>query len=232
LKIGPISLKHREKPESKENVPAADRTSSSETIVATGDVASDQISIPGESLEEEEEQEELSFIAAQDEEQEEGGDGAFDRMSRFKDTTMHKLAPIGRAGKSQLRTFRAEGKDLKKLLSSKEILIYKTDAIAILLRKSGGLIEFLENYDKLIREGYVLSHNEPVDTFFEIPIAGVKTKLGKLYFFHHRKHTTSTPPPEPEIRGGLDQKQIASVFSESSLIVSNNTDQRQLSPQA
>jgi hypothetical protein len=137
-----------------------------------------------------------------------------DRISRIKGTTVDKLSPLGRAGKSQLSMFRAEGKDLKKLLSAKDLTIYKTDAIAVMVRKSGGLVEFLDGYDRLIREGYVLSHQEPIDTFFEIPIAGIKTKLGKLYFFHHRKYTTMDPPPDPQIRGGIDQKEVAAVLSQ------------------
>lgn len=149
-----------------------------------------------------------------DDDEDDGSTDWNDRISRIKGTTVGKLSPLGRAGKSQLSMFRAEGKDLKKLLSAEDLTIYKTDTIAIMIRKSGRLVDFLDGYDKLIREGYVLSHQEPVDTFFEIPIAGIKTRLGKLYFFHHRKYTTMDPPPDPQIRGGIDQKQVAAVLAQ------------------
>lgn len=68
---------------------------------------------------------------------------AFNTISRLTITAKDKLSPIARSGISQLNVFMEEGSDLRKLLSSKEIIIYKTDAIAIILRKYGGIIEFL-----------------------------------------------------------------------------------------
>jgi hypothetical protein len=146
---------------------------------------------------------------------EESAEIALDRISRLTVSAKDRLSPIAKSGISQLNVFREEGNDLKKLLSAKEIIIYKTDAIAIMLRKYGGIIEFLDAYDKLIREGYVLDHSEAVESFFEIPINGIKTRLGKLYYFHHRKYTAITPPQDLPVMGsrnGPDEKYIAEVF--------------------
>ncbi|AIF82590.1 hypothetical protein NTE_00509 [Candidatus Nitrososphaera evergladensis SR1] len=162
---------------------------------------------------------------------EESAEIALDKISQLTITAKDRLSPIARSGISQLNVFKEEGNDLKKLLSSKEIIIYKTDAIAIMLRKYGGIIEFLDAYDKLIREGYVLDHSEPIESFFfEIPINGIKTRLGKLYYFHHRKYTAAAMPPfEPSpssssatavTDGGRDdnscKKYVAAVFLKGS----------------
>jgi hypothetical protein len=121
---------------------------------------------------------------------------ALDRISQLTLTAKERLSPIAKSGISQLSILKEEGNDLKKLLSSKEVIIYKTDAIAIMLRKYGGIIEFLDAYDNLIREGYALDHSEPIESFFfEVPINGIKTRLGKLYYFHNRKYTAATMPP-------------------------------------
>lgn len=123
-------------------------------------------------------------------------ESALDRISQLTLTAKERLSPIAKSGISQLSILKEEGNDLKKLLSSKEVIIYKTDAIAIMLRKYGGIIEFLDAYDNLIREGYALDHSEPIESFFfEIPINGIKTRLGKLYYFHNRKYTAATMPP-------------------------------------
>jgi hypothetical protein len=216
VKLGPIDLTRKNGGSSKES-----QTGKAETA---GDVKEPiiinqpkqvelevQLGLPQEAM-----TEELEGANPQAKEQEEndddGGTDCNGRIPRIKGTTADKLSPLGRAGKCQLNVFRAEGKDLQKLLSARDLTIYKTDAIAVMIRKSGGLVEFLDGYDKLIKEGYVLSHQEPINTFFDITFAGVKTKLGKLYFFHHRKYTTMDPPPEPQIRGGIDQKQVASAL--------------------
>jgi hypothetical protein len=218
VKLGPIDLTRRNGDSSKES-----QTDKAETA---GDVKepiiinqSKQVELEVQlELQQEVMIEELEGASPEAKDQGENDDDSStdwnDRISRIKGTAVDKLSPLGRAGKSQLSMFRAEGKDLKKLLGAGDLTIYKTDAIAVMIRKSGRLVDFLDGYDKLIREGYVLSHQEPVDTFFEIPIAGIKTRLGKLYFFHHRKYTTMDPPPDPQIRGGIDQKQVAAVLAQ------------------
>lgn len=113
-----------------------------------------------------------------------------DRVSDAKDNAVDKLAPISAAGRTQLRGLKEESSDIKKIFQSKDLTFFKTKSFAIVLRKLGGLSEFLEECDKLTKEGYRLVFREPVETIFEIPIPGVHTPLGTFYYFQHVKYIT------------------------------------------
>ncbi len=115
---------------------------------------------------------------------------AADRVSEAKENTAEKFAPLTTASREQLHALRDETRDIKKIFQSKDLTFYKTEAFAIVLRKLGGLPEFLEECDKLTKEGYRLVFREPVETLLEIPVPGVHTPLGTFYYFQHIKYIT------------------------------------------
>ena len=55
-----------------------------------------------------------------------------------------------------------ELKNLKEIMDSNELIFYKTESLAVVLRKLGGLHQFLEAFDKLTKEGYLLVWQEPI----------------------------------------------------------------------
>ena len=81
--------------------------------------------------------------------------------------------------------FKEEAKDLKKIMDSHEIIFYKTEALAIVLRKLGGLYEFLEAFDKLAKEGYLLVWQEPIQP---IAIPFTSKMYGSFYYFQNQKY--------------------------------------------
>ncbi|MEO9320274.1 MAG: hypothetical protein ABI361_06345 [Nitrososphaera sp.] len=211
MKLGPIDFKRREKAETETSDPlkgqgveeAAAAISASATGIAKMDDISEISADPGVNADSDKIELAVADYAEDESSDSDDGEdehyGLQDRFSKIKGTTVKTLSPLGRAGKFHLKTFKEEGKDLKKLLSSKEVVIYKTDAVAVLLRRLGGYFEFLEEYNKLVREGYTFAYSEAVESFFEIPVAGIKTKLGKLYYFHHQKYASgseATIPPD------------------------------------
>jgi len=56
--------------------------------------------------------------------------------------------------KEQLEYMKKDSKYLKKIIQSKKVVLFKTDATAILIRKKGNEEDFFKEYDKLTGEGY------------------------------------------------------------------------------
>lgn len=112
------------------------------------------------------------------------------RMKRFKpkkfigDFKEH-LTPIKEITKYEAVGVKEELKDRKRILESKDLVFFKTDAVAVVLRKLGGLDEFLAAVDKLTKEGYLLVAWEDVRAS-SIPL--VKGMLGTLYIFQRSKY--------------------------------------------
>ena len=88
---------------------------------------------------------------------------------------------VGKIGKVYVGGAKEEGKDLKKIMESKDLVFYKSDAFAIVLRKLGGLYQFLDACDTLTKEGYTMVNSE--DVF----LVG-RVKLGSFYYFQHKKY--------------------------------------------
>ena len=57
-----------------------------------------------------------------------------------------------------------EAEDIKKALEKKDLIYLKTDALVVVIRKLGGLDEFLAVFEKLTKEGYLLVWTEPVSS--------------------------------------------------------------------
>ena len=111
-------------------------------------------------------------------------------MKRFKpkkfigDFKQH-LTPIKNITKYQAASVKAEAQDLKKIFESKDLVFYKTDAVAVVLRKLGGLNEFLAAVDKLTKQGYLLVAWEDISGS-SIPLIG--GMLGTFYIFQRSKY--------------------------------------------
>jgi hypothetical protein len=191
-------LKRREK---QQQSAGATQSSSAQAMTSETEMIKEPYEVRGIGDDEEHQQNDDSVGLPDTDQDLEASNSLQERLTRMKGAATKTLSPLGRAGKIQLQTFKDEGKDLKELLASKQIVIYKTDAVAIVLRKLGRFFEFLDEYNKLVQEGYSFVYSEPVESFFEIPITGIKTKLGKLYYFHHQKYADVGASIVPNLTG-------------------------------
>jgi hypothetical protein len=85
--------------------------------------------------------------------------------------------------KFHLLNVKKEGDDIRKALAKKDLIYLKTDALAVVLRKLGGLDEFLAVFEKLTKEGYLLVWTEPVSSVLPIGMGLV----GNFYYFQKGK---------------------------------------------
>ncbi len=123
---------------------------------------------------------------------EEVGESIKEEISDFKEDAEEKISPVKEAvkevGKEQLEAIKKEAQDMKRIFESKDIVFFKTDEMAIVLRKMGGLDEFLATVDKLTKQGYRLIFKEQVR---DIPLPlGFKLPLGTFYYFQKAKYIT------------------------------------------
>ena len=81
--------------------------------------------------------------------------------------------------KIHLLNVKKEGDDIRKALAKKDLIYLKTDVLAVVLRKLGGLDEFLAVFEKLTKEGYLLVWTEPVTSILPIGFRLV----GNFYYF-------------------------------------------------
>ncbi len=91
---------------------------------------------------------------------------------------------VKKIGKTYGHGVKEEAKDIKKIMESPELVFYQTDAFAIVLRKLGGLYDFLAVCDKLTKEGYTMVNSEDVKG---IPGFGI-VPVGSFYYFQHKKY--------------------------------------------
>jgi len=111
-----------------------------------------------------------------------------EHLGEIKDQGREYLGITKSLTADQLRNLKSEALDLQKIFKSKDFVYYKTDAIAIALRKLGKTKEFMDEVDKLTREGYRLVHQEVIRN---IPLGGgFSFPLGSFYFFQHTKYIT------------------------------------------
>ena len=118
------------------------------------------------------------------------GKKGFEKSSEFSVKSFKEAKDVVTTDsiKEQLDSLKAEGKRLKKIFQSKEIIQLKTESIAILLRKMGREDEFFAAYEKLTREGYRLVLREELR---EIPLStGFNFQIGVYYYFQHKKYIT------------------------------------------
>lgn len=108
----------------------------------------------------------------------------------LKEKAQEKLEPVKEVAEGQASGWKEEMSDLKRIFQSKDLVFYKTDAFAIVLRKLGGLDEFFAACDKLAKEGYSMVFAETIKPPVDIPIPGFKIPLGTFYYFQHKKGVT------------------------------------------
>lgn len=100
------------------------------------------------------------------------------------DADIHKVTDkTGAIAKFSLEGVKKEGEDIKKALEKKDLIYLKTDALAVVLRKLGGLDEFLAVFEKLTKEGYLLVWTEPVTSILPM---GFRL-AGNFYYFQKGK---------------------------------------------
>jgi hypothetical protein len=113
-------------------------------------------------------------------------DSVIDKISDVKETTAENLVTAKELASYQASGLKSEGQFLKKIFLQKEMILMKTDAVVIVLRKLGTNEEFFELTDKLTKDGYRLSHVEDIQNF---PLGfGFNYQLGSLYYFQHTKY--------------------------------------------
>jgi len=72
---------------------------------------------------------------------------------------------------------------LKSLWKSKEVVQLKTDAIAVLYKKKGYEEKFLEEFNKITKEGFQLMLMEP---FKALDAGPIDIQMGNFYYFQHK----------------------------------------------
>jgi hypothetical protein len=133
------------------------------------------------------------------------GKGFFKKLKREIDTDVHKVTDkisetsetvesgltdvvekieqtskkTSALAKLHLTGFKKETDDIKKALAKQDLIYLKTDSLAVVLRKLGGLDEFLAVFDKLTKEGYLLVWTEPVTSI----LPGRFNLVGSFYYF-------------------------------------------------
>jgi hypothetical protein len=111
---------------------------------------------------------------------------AADKITDIKHLTTEYLGVTKEIGKIQAANWKSEGQFLKKIFQQKDIILVKTDAIAIVLRKVGGNEEFFEIVDNLTKERYRLVHHESIRA--NPSSIGPNYSLGTLYYFQNMKY--------------------------------------------
>jgi len=100
-------------------------------------------------------------------------------ITKIGETIEKKSRVVKALSKFHLLNVKKEGEDIKKALEKKDLIYLKTDALVVVLRKLGGLDEFLAVFEKLAKEGYLLVWTEPVSTLLPI---GMRL-VGNFYYF-------------------------------------------------
>ncbi len=72
---------------------------------------------------------------------------------------------------------------LKNLWKSKEVVQLKTDAVAVLFKKKGYEEKFMDEFNKITKEGYQLVLMEP---FKAIDAGPIDIQIGNFYYFQHK----------------------------------------------
>ena len=95
-----------------------------------------------------------------------------------------KVQGTGATIKGQLGNSKKSSVYVKEILESNEIVLDKTDAIAVLVRKKGNEEEFSKEFDNITKEGYKMILSEEITD----PIPGIRIIIGYIYFFQHKKY--------------------------------------------
>lgn len=111
--------------------------------------------------------------------------GAIHKTEELGKSLKADVGKLSKYSKAYGVGMKEEAKDLQKILDSNQLIFYKTEAMAIVLRKLGGLYDFLDACDGLTKEGYTMVNSEDVQN---LPLTLGKFPIGSFYYFQHKKY--------------------------------------------
>lgn len=106
-------------------------------------------------------------------------------MKKSFDKKIHK-EEINKQTKEEFHYLKGDVKDIRKKLKTKDSLVLKNEAIAMLHSGPKNYESFLSEFEKLTKEGYMLTGTSlakglPMNFF------GFDVKTGILFYFQHSK---------------------------------------------
>lgn len=101
------------------------------------------------------------------------------------DKKTHKEGISGEA-KEEIHYLKGNVKDIKKQLKAKDSLVSKNDALAILHSGPKNYESFLFEFEKLAREGYMLT-GTTLTKGLPFGLFGFEVKTGTLFYFQNTK---------------------------------------------
>ena len=104
--------------------------------------------------------------------------------NRF-DKKFHK-EEIDKEAKEEFHYLKGDLKDIRKKLKTKDSIVLKNDAFAILHSGPKNYESFLSEFEKLTREGYMLTGTS-LAKGLPLNLFGIDVKTGILFYFQHTK---------------------------------------------
>jgi len=101
------------------------------------------------------------------------------------DKKIHK-EELSKEAKEDIHYMKGDLKDLGKQLKTKDSIVTKNDAIAILHSGNKNQISFFSEFEKLTKEGYMLTGITETKGL-PLKLFGFDIKTGKLFFFQRTK---------------------------------------------
>ena len=101
------------------------------------------------------------------------------------DKKIHK-EEISKESKEEIQYLKGNVKDIRKKLKTKDSLVLRNDALAILHSGPKNYESFLFEFEKLTREGYMLTGTS-LTKGLPLSLFGFEVKTGILFYFQHSK---------------------------------------------
>ena len=108
-----------------------------------------------------------------------------DSMKKRFDKKIHK-DEINKEAKEEFHYLKGNIKDIRKQMKTKDSLVLKNDALAILHSGPKNYESFLTEFEKLTKEGYMLT-GTTLTKGLPLGLFGVDIKSGVLFYFQHTK---------------------------------------------
>ena len=114
--------------------------------------------------------------------------GLFKKVKKESTTPKHIEGKItqNKEAREEIHYMKGNLKDFKKQLKTKESIVLKNDAYVILHSGPKNQQSFLSEFEKLTREGYMLTGISETKGL-PLTVLGFNIKTGKLFFFQHMK---------------------------------------------
>lgn len=108
-----------------------------------------------------------------------------DSTKKSFDEKIHK-EEIGKEGKEQIHYLKGNVKDIKKQMQTKDSLVLKNEALAILHSGPKNYESFLFEFEKLTKEGYMLTETT-LTKGLPFGLFGFEIKTGTIFYFQNTK---------------------------------------------